>query len=675
MADDSVIRRLEELRELIRGYDYHYYVLAEPLVSDYNYDTLNNELLSIEKQFPELVTPESPSQRVGSSLTKDFPAYKHRFPMLSLSNTYNEAEIYDFDRKVRDLLPQQMQPEYIVEYKIDGVSISITYENGLFVRAVTRGDGESGEDVSANIKTIYSVPLRLNDSVLKEYGLQTFEVRGEIYIEPEDFNKLNNERIERGEKTFANPRNFSAGTIKLQDPRIVAARPLKVFVYYLLSDTTGLQSQSENLALLKKLGFRVNPDTLICGSIAEVVEACKAIEEKRYSLPYEIDGAVIKVNSIEQQKILGSIAKAPRWAVACKFKAKEAITRLHAITWQVGRTGAITPVAELEPVFLAGSTISRATLHNFDEIVRKNVRTGASVTIEKGGDVIPKVTGIVEDEYFASSEAVVLPETCPVCGAEIFKPDGEVAIYCENSACPEQVKGRIEHFASRTAMDIEGLGEALVAQLVDSHLIETYADIYELHAKTDALIGLERFGKKSALNLIAAIDESKKQPFYKVLFALGIRYVGIGVARKLAVHFGNIEALSAATVEQISSVYEIGDSISESVVAFFADTHNKALIERLHNYGLCFIAEVQKVEAGFFKDKSFVLTGALTKFTREDATEMIIKFGGRAGSSVSKKTHYVVAGENAGSKLAKALELGVTVLNEDEFLEKIREYQ
>lgn len=675
MADNSILEKVSELKNRIRHYDYQYYIKAQPEVSDFEYDMLYKELQQLEEQYPETLTPDSPTQRVGSSLTKDFPAYTHRYPMLSLSNTYNEDEILDFDRRVRELLPDGYLPQYVVEYKIDGVSISLTYENGRFTRAVTRGDGETGEDVTPNIKTIRSIPLLLDQVIVARFGLQHFEVRGEIYMELEDFRKLNADRADRGEKTFANPRNFSAGTIKLQDPKTVAARPLRIFLYYLLTDSTLLNSQWENLTLLRELGFRVNPHTVLCENIEQVLSACREIEAIREELPYEIDGAVIKVNALEQQRILGSIAKAPRWAVACKFKAKEATTVLRQITWQVGRTGAITPVAELEPVLLAGSTISRATLHNYDEIVRKNIRIGATVRIEKGGDVIPKITAVVEDERFATATPAELPKECPECNSPIFKPEGEVAVYCENSACPAQVKGRIEHFASRSAMDIEGLGEALVAQLVETGFLTTYTDIYTLHEKADMLAQLERFGKKSTNNLLEAIETSKKQPFFRVLFALGIRYVGIGAARKLSQHFGSIENLIAATREEIESIHEIGESISNSVAAFFADTHNVEQITKLKLYGLCFSAEKVAVESGFFTGKTFVLTGSLTKFTREEATELIIKYGGKVSGSVSKKTSCVVAGEAAGSKLAKATELGVAILTEDEFLEKLHELE
>lgn len=665
-------KKIQQLREKIREHDYRYYVLNDPVISDYDYDALLRELEQLESQFPELISPDSPTQRVGKDLTKDFPPHKHKFPMLSLANTYSEEELYDFDRRVRDGLPSGVKPGYIVEFKIDGVSISLTYKEGKLAGAATRGDGETGELVTANIKTIRSVPLILTKPKNLKNLPDEFEVRGEIYMEIEDFRKLNREREERGEKLFANPRNFASGTIKLQDPKIVASRPLKLFTYYFLSEKPVYSTQNENLELLSSLGFRVNPDYRVCSNIEEVIITCRDFEAKRDGLPYEVDGVVIKVNNLEHQKILGSIAKSPRWAVAYKFKAKQAFTKLRDVTWQVGRTGAVTPVAELEPVFLAGSTISRATLHNYDEIQRKDLHREDIVIIEKGGDVIPKVTGVVLEKRKKNSEKIMPPSVCPTCGSKLFQPEEEVTFYCENSECADQVKGRIEHFASRGAMDIEGLGEALIDTFVNNGFLKTYADIYELHNYKEQLTALERFGEKSINNLLTAIEKSKEQPFSKVLFALGIRYVGAGVAKKLASHFRNIDNLLSASEEEISAVYEIGERISGSIKRFFSNPHNLHIVQRLRENKLRFSEEEKQVTDNFFKGKTFVLTGSLQSLSRDEASDRITALGGRSSASVSKKTDYVIAGESAGSKLKKAFELNIPVLSETDFLRELR---
>ncbi|MEJ2105527.1 MAG: NAD-dependent DNA ligase LigA, partial [Ignavibacteriaceae bacterium] len=520
------------------------------------------------------------------------------------------------------------------------------------------------------------VPLKVQKDKSIPYKLNDFEVRGEVFMNVKDFEKLNKERAKTGEKTFANPRNSTAGTLKLQDPKIVARRPLDTFLYSLISPGEELNSQGENLAIIKKLGFKVNPNYKKCSSIEEVIKVCHEFEKLREKLEYEIDGAVIKVNSIKQQNKLGSIAKAPRWAVAFKFKAKQATTVINDIVWQVGRTGAITPVAELEPVFLAGSTISRATLHNFDEIERKDIRVGDTVIIEKGGDVIPKVVEVNLSKRPKSSKKTKPPEKCPTCNAKLFKPEGEVAYYCENTECPDQIKGRIEHFASRGAMDIEGLGESLIDLFVDKGFLKTYGDIYKLKDRKSELVSIERFGEKSVTNLLNSIEKSKERPFDKVLFALGIRYVGSGAAKKLASHFNNIDALISASEEEITEVYEIGESISKSVKKFFNDAHNRKILDELKKVGLKFSFADRKdsvLKDNFFKDKTFVLTGTLSDYSREEAGEIIASFGGNVTSSVSSKTDYVLAGEKAGSKLDKAKSLGVKIINEKEFIEKIDE--
>lgn len=672
----EVEKTINSLREKIREHDYKYYVLAQPTISDYEYDKLLKELEALEAKHPELITPDSPTQRVGSDLTKEFKPVEHKIPMLSLSNTYSEDELYDFDRRVKEGLPAGEKVEYIVELKIDGASVSINYVNGLLKTAATRGDGIIGEEITNNVKTIKSVPLRIKSDSSIKYKLRDFEVRGEIFMNIKDFEKLNREREKLGEKPFANPRNSTAGTLKLQDPKIVARRPLNSFMYSLVSLEEELKSQEENLEILKKLGFRVNENYQKCGSIEEVIEVCHKFEKIREELPYEIDGAVIKVNSIKQQNQLGNIAKAPRWAVAFKFKSKQAVTRIKDIIWQVGRTGALTPVAELEPKFLAGSTISRATLHNFDEIVRKDIRVGDTVIIEKGGDVIPKVVEVILNERPSGSKKTKPPDKCPACGSKLFKPENEVAYYCENTECPDQIKGRIEHFASRGAMDIEGLGESLIDLFVEKGFLKTYADIYNLKDFKDDLISIERLGEKSISNLLSSIEKSKEKPFDKVLFALGIRYVGAGAAKKLAYHFKSLDALMKASEEEITEVYEIGESINKSVKRFFSDAHNRKIIESLKKAGLKFSFAEGKttvIKDNFFKGKSFVLTGTLTNYTREEAEEKINNLGGSTSSSVSKKTDYVIAGDKAGSKLDKAKSLGVKILDEKTFTEKLNE--
>lgn len=664
-------KRIEELRDLIREHDYNYHVLAQPTISDFEYDQLLYELIQLEKEYPKLVTPDSPTQRVGSDLTKEFKAVQHKIPMLSLSNTYSEEELFDFDRRVREGLPKEEKIEYVCELKIDGLSVSLRYENGKLKTAATRGDGITGEDVTNNVKTIRSVPLVIKKTKSANNKLDEFEVRGEVYMELEAFGQLNEERELNGEKIFANPRNSSAGTLKLQDPQLVAKRPLQIFLYYLFSETAELKSQYENLNMLNGLGFRINKNFRLCNNINEVLTFCSEWEDKRDKLPYEIDGVVVKVNLLKQQKILGSIAKSPRWAVAFKFKAKQAETKLNKITWQVGRTGTLTPVAELEPVFLAGSTISRATLHNIDEIKRKDIREGDWVVIEKGGDVIPKVVSVDQKKRLKGSEETKLPDRCPVCGSKLFRPEEEVAVYCENNLCPAQVKGRISHFAARGAMDIEGLGDALINLFVDLGHLHDYSDIYALKEKREELIQIERLGKKSVDNLLAAIEASKRKSFDKVLFSLGIRYVGSGAAKKLADHFLSLDKLAAASEEEIEAIHEIGSSVSQSVIRFFNNSQNKKIIDRLKKAGLNFAAEKKQKDSNLLEGKSFVLTGTLSSMSREEAKLKIENNGGIVTSAVSKNTDFVVVGENPGSKFDKAQKLGITILSEEELLNKI----
>lgn len=669
----SVEKRIDELRKEITKHDYNYYVLAQPVISDEKYDKLVKELEQLETEHPNLITQDSPTQRVGKDLTKEFKPIKHKVPMLSLSNTYDEQDLLDFDRRVNESLPANENVEYVVELKIDGASVSINYVDGKLKTAATRGDGLVGEEITNNIKTIRSIPLTINNSISDQYSLNDFEVRGEVFMKIADFKFLNKEREVKGEKLFANPRNSTAGTLKLQDPKIVASRKLNVFLYSLISVDEEFHSQEENLKLLRQLGFNVNDRFKVCKNIQEVLNICKEFEKIRDTLDYEIDGAVIKVNSIRQQKILGNIAKSPRWAVAYKFKAKQAFTKLLDITWQVGRTGAITPVAELEPVQLAGSTISRATLHNFDEIQRKDIRVGDTVVIEKGGDVIPKIVSVVVSERPKKSLATIPPDKCPICQSKINKPENEVAYYCENPECSAQIKGRLIHFASRGAMDIEGLGDALVDLFVEKGFIKHISDIYKLKNKREELVKIERLGEKSIDNLLSAIEKSKSQSFSKVLYAIGIRYVGAGAAQKITDHVGTIENIITASEEEISSIYEIGPSISKSIKQFFSDKKNVKLIEELKKAGLNFVSEKKEIKSSSLTDKTFVLTGTLSSFSRDEAASRITALGGKVTSSVSKNTDYVVAGEKAGSKLSKAESLGVKVIDEAAFLDMLKE--
>jgi DNA ligase (NAD+) len=675
----QIEKKIETLRKKIREHDYKYYILTETVIGDEEYDNLVKDLEKLEAEHPELITPDSPTQRVGKDLTEQSKRVKHKIPMLSLANTYNEEELYNFDRRVKDVLPENEKVEYIVEFKIDGASVSLNYIDGILKTAATRGDGVLGEDITNNVRTIRTIPLKLNEAKSAPYKLKDIVVHGEIFMNIKDFINLNQEREKRGEDMFANPRNSAAGTLKMLDPNEVTKRPLNNFVYTLKSINDELKSHEENLMILNKLGFKVNDSYKKCSNMEEVIETCIKFESIRDDLEYEIDGAVIKVNSIAQQNMLGNIAKSPRWAVAFKFKAKQAFTIVNKIVWQVGRTGAVTPVAELEPVLLAGSTISRATLHNFDEIKRKDIRKGDRVIIEKGGDVIPKVISVVLSERKKGSKKIRPPKNCPVCKTPLSNPPDEVAFYCENFKCPAQIKGRIEHFASRGAMDIEGLGDAIITIFIDRGYLKTFADIYNLKNKRDELVSIDRLGSKSIDKLLKAIENSKKKTFDKVLFAIGIRYVGAGVARKLAYSLKSIDYLANATQEKLISIEDIGERIAKSVIQFFSNTANQDTIEKLRSFGLNFRLQEQKFspfQDNFFKGKTFVLTGTLKKYSRTEIGEKIMQLGGEITSSVSKNTDYVIAGENAGSKLSKAKKLNTNLLSEndvDNQLKKMKE--
>lgn len=659
------------LRDEIRQHNYKYYVLNDPSVSDFEYDQLLNELIQLEKENPRLVTPDSPTQRIGGEPLKSFQSVQHEVPMLSLGNTYSQEELYEFEKRLKNQLPADSF-EYITELKFDGIAISLIYQDGLLQTAVTRGDGTRGDDVTQNIRTIRSIPLKLQKG---DNFPQNIEVRGEVFMDKEGFARLNQQQEAESGKLFANPRNATAGTLKLQDPKIVSKRPLDFFAYFLRireeeAALPEISSHISRIHLLRDLGLPVNRHIRVCKSMWDVIDYCETWEEKRESLPYEIDGVVIKVNALSQQQRLGSTAKTPRWAIAYKFKAKQATTLLKSIHLQVGRTGAITPVANLEPVLLAGSTISRATLHNEDEIRRKDIREGDTVLIEKGGDVIPKVVKVIEEKRSQSSVPFQMPDTCPACQTTLSRIEGEAAIRCENIACPAQVHRRIEHFASRTAMDIEGLGESLVLHLVESHLLNDCADIYYL--KKSDLIELERMGEKSVDNLLEAIEKSKSRPLDRVIYALGIRYVGTGAAILLADHYQSIPKLKTISYDDLETIDGIGPTMAQSIVQFFNNENNLEVLKRLEEAGVTMEEKRVPQSDGVFSKKTFVLTGALTRLTRDAAKELIQAEGGKVSSSVSKKTDWLLVGENPGSKYQKALELDVDIIDEDTFVAKLQ---
>ncbi len=664
-ADSKLKEKAKKLREKLLDADYKYYVLARPDMDDYEYDKLMKELQELEAAYPELKTDDSPTQRVGSDLSNSFPTVTHDVPMLSLANSYDEQDLDEFDKRVNNLLKGEKY-KYVCELKFDGIAVSLTYKNGLLWRGATRGDGIRGDEITANLKTVRAIPLNLKSKI-------DIEVRGEVFFLLEDFFRINEEQEASGEKRYANPRNTAAGSLKLKDSRIVAARRLNMYCYSLryleLREQAKLVSHSENMKILKSLKFPVNDNTRVVGSIEEVKKFCNEIEKKRDGLPYEIDGVVIKVDSLKQQEKIGSIAKSPRWAIAYKFKAKQATTKLNDITLQVGRIGTITPVAELEPVFLAGSTISRATLHNSDEIERKDIRVGDFVKIEKGGDVIPKVVEVVKDDHHKKLKPFKMPDKCPACNQPIHRPEGEANYYCTNSLCPAQVQGRLEHFVARTAMDIEGLGFQIIEKFIELGYLKDVTDIYKLYQHEKELKELERFGAKSIDNILSSVEISKQRPFEKVLFAVGIRHVGDRTARIIAKHFKSVDAIMAASKEEIEQVHEIGPRIAESVYDFFHTKGNLQMIEKLRKAGLKF--EIEQSAAGAVSAKleglTFVVTGTLEKYKREEVEELIETLGGKAASSVSKKTNYLLAGAEAGSKLKKAESLGVKVISEDEF--------
>jgi len=686
MNSNEAKARHAQLVEEIRRHDHAYYVLAQPTISDREYDRLYHELLDLERQFPGFVTPDSPSQRVSGEPLKEFKQVQHLQPMLSLDNTYSQEEVREFVNRVQKLLPGE-KLEWIVEPKIDGVAMNLRYEQGVFTCGSTRGDGATGDDITANLRTIRSIPTRLQsrtgvspipaDGHRRDACPALLEVRGEVYLTKAGFEKLNAERKAAGEEEFANPRNAAAGSLKQLDPRIVARRPLDIVVYG-LGQLEGAAQPPERhdqmLVWLKSLGFKTPDRTWHCRSADELLAAIEALDQVRRKFAYETDGAVIKLNSFAQREIAGFTSKAPRWSIAYKYAAEQAETRLKNITVQVGRTGALTPVAELEPVFLAGSTIGRATLHNEDYIRQKDIRIGDMVTIEKAGEVIPAVVDVVLAKRTGKETSFRFPAHCPECGSKVSRAPGieagdeGVVWRCPNPDCPAQVRGRLEHWCARGAMDIEGGGEVLVRQLVQSGLVRDVAQLYSL--KLSEVAGLERMGEKSARNFLDGVEASKQRDMWRVLFGLGILHVGAGVAKALGRGFATLDDLFAASVEQLTEYEDVGEVIARSVVQWHGDARNRQLIERLRKAGLNFKSALYRPRAvaGPLAGKTFVLTGTLPTLKREEATAKIEAAGGKVSGSVSKKTDYVVAGAEAGSKLDKAQKLGVKIIDEAELL-------
>ena len=664
-------KKIDALREKIRHHEHLYYVLDNPEISDADFDKLMQRLKDLESDHPSLITPDSPTQRVGGKPREGFVKVAHSSPMLSLDNTYNEEELRDWERRVHELTGRS-DVDYVCELKLDGMSLALIYEDGKLVRGVTRGDGSVGEDVTLNVRTVRSIPLSIPKERLRKAGIPLdFEVRGELLMPTTSFKKINEERERAGLPTFANPRNFTAGTVRQLDANITAERRMDYFPYILLQNgRTYFDHHSKTLTALESAGFKVNPNHKLVRSMDGVWTFIQQWEGKRDSLPYEIDGIVVKVDRVGLQNELGFTGKAPRWAIAYKYAARGEITKLESVRWQVGRTGKLTPVAELVPVSIGGTTVRNATLHNVDELERLGIRLGDWVQVERGGDVIPKVAKVIDDDekkYPRGKVEIEIPEKCPVCGNKVVRSEGEVDYRCVNANCPAKLMGTILHFASRGVMNIDGMGDALATQLTEGGLVKNVADIYRL-TKAD-LLSLERMGDKSAQNILDEIENSKKLPLERVIYGLGIRMVGERTAQFLAEHFGSMEALEQAGVEELQNVDEVGPRIAESIVEFFSIPANRKLIERLGEAGLAF--KGKKKERGTkLAGKTFVLTGTLPKLTRDEAKKMIEDAGGKVTGSVSKKTDYVVAGADAGSKLDKANELGVAVIDEEE-MEKL----
>jgi len=661
-------KRVEELHKLLHEYGYAYYVLDQPMVPDAVYDQYLKELLTIEADNPDLIFPDSPTQRVGGNVLEGFEKVTHKTPMLSLSNAFNEEDLRDFDRRVKSVVGDSVR--YVCELKIDGLAISLTYENGSFVLGSTRGDGTTGENITTNLRTIHSIPLRLKDNV-------SIEVRGEAYMPKKSFQKLNEEREKKGEDLFANPRNAAAGSLRQLDPKIAASRNLSIFLYAIGGDSEqyGLDSHSESLNYLDELGLTTNKERQVCQTIDEVIDYVREWHDKRPDLAYEIDGIVVKVDRFIHQQELGFTAKSPRWAIAYKFPAEEVVTRLIDIELSVGRTGVVTPTAILEPVRVAGTTVARASLHNEDLIREKDVRIGDIVIVRKAGDIIPEVVAPLTEQRTGSEEPYSMPSECPACGSDLIRIEGEVALRCVNPQCPAQIVEGIIHFVSRNAMNIEGLGEKVVEQLFREGMIKDVSDLYKL--TVDELVTLERMGTKSATNLVNAIEGSKENSVERLLFGLGIRHVGEKVARILSQEFGSLQVIMSASREQLTAIHEIGDKMADSIVEYFQNEEVQALVQKLESYGINMEYKGRRAiavsEDSPFAGKTIVLTGKLEQLTRNEAKEKIEALGGTVAGSVSKKTDLVVAGEDAGSKLAKAQQLNIPVWNETQLIEALND--
>lgn len=667
MDKNVVLNQIENLRRELDEHNYRYYILSAPEISDYEFDIKMRELGQLEKDHPEFYDPASPTQRVGSDRNVEFEQVKHRYPMLSLSNAYSYGELQDFDQRIRKELETEV--EYVCELKFDGTSISLSYENGILVQAVTRGDGENGDVVTANVKTISSVPLRLRGNEFPA----NFEIRGEIVMPFKVFDELNRQREENGEPLFANPRNAASGTLKLQNSSIVASRKLDAYFYALLGETVQQSNHFDNLMNARKWGFKVSEHARLCNSIEEIKKFLDYWETERFNLPVATDGVVIKVNSPKHQEILGFTAKSPRWAIAYKFKAEQAVTTLESVSYQVGRTGAVTPVANLEPVHLAGTKVKRASLHNADIIATLDLHIGDKVFVEKGGEIIPKITGVDMSQRHPMAQPVRFISNCPECGSQLFRNEGEAAFYCPNdTGCPPQIKGKIEHFIHRKAMNIDGLGSETIELLYQNGLIHNAADLYELRA--EQLVPLERLGEKSAERILKSLEASKSIPFSRVLFALGIRFVGETVAKNLATASGSLDKLRTMTIEELTEINEIGVRIAASVVEYFSQPAHIQIIERLKQYGLQFEMEVS--DSGERTDKlkgqTFVISGTFNLHSRDELKQLIELNGGKNVGSISKNTNFVLAGDNMGpSKLEKANQLKVPIISEEEFLKMI----
>lgn len=659
-------QKVAEYNRLLHEYGHAYYVLDQPTVPDHVYDKMLHELLAIEQEYPDLIYPDSPTQRVGGEILKGFNKVEHRYPMLSLGNAFSEADLKSFDERVRQSIGDNFS--YVCELKIDGLAISLMYDNGLFVRGATRGNGSVGEDITENLKTVHSIPLRLKEPV-------TIEVRGECYMPKKSFTNLNKVRAEQGEELFANPRNAAAGSLRQLDPKIAAKRNLSTFIYAIggSGEDYGLASHSDALDYLDQLGFTTNHERKKCQTIEEVFAYIQEWTEKRPNLIYEIDGIVVKVDRYDQQQELGNTVKAPRWSIAYKFPAEEVMTKVLDIDLTVGRTGVVTPTAILEPVQVAGTTVQRATLHNENIIREKDIRIGDAVIIRKAGDIIPEVKQVLFDQRPEGLEPFTMPTHCPACGSELVRIDDEVALRCVNPSCFAQVAEGLSHFVSRNAMNIEGIGERVVSQLLREGLVKDVSDLYTLNK--EELIALERMGEKSAQNLLDAIEASKKNSLERLLFGLGIRHVGAKAARLLAEEFESIDALMDATVEQLTAVFEIGDKMADSIVMYFEKEEVRELIERLRQLGVNVYYTGKKINTeeidSVFNGKTIVLTGKLSQLNRSEAQKKIEELGGKVTGSVSKKTDLVIAGEDAGSKLTKAEQLGIEVWNEERLIEEL----